>query len=95
MVWQGVQYWANWVNLQGGLIYNNSFHDVEIFTHDASSLDTSLQSATITSVYLALIETFIDMWIDFMRYQELVTVDGSNMCLVPYTATRAAPSIAV
>jgi hypothetical protein len=51
MVWQGVQYWADWVNNQGGLIYNDSFHFVDVYTHDSSSVDTTLQAAAVVNVY--------------------------------------------
>jgi hypothetical protein len=51
MVWQGVQYWADWVNEQGGLVYDDEMHYVEVITHDSSSVDTSLLATTVANVY--------------------------------------------
>jgi hypothetical protein len=56
-VWQGVEYWADWVNQRGGIIYDGVGHQVEVITHDASSLNTAQQVANIQSVYLSATHT--------------------------------------
>lgn len=37
LIYNGITYWKHWVNDRGGLFYNGSWHQVEIFYKDASS----------------------------------------------------------